>query len=297
MESAAVDLKTEREKKNISLAQIAADTHISLYYLQCIEEGRYGDLPGGLYNRAFLKAYCESIHLDSREILEQYEAQISVSQPEKKTKSNIPYSPRQNTFTISGPILIWTVMLLLSAFGIYFSRGWISEIFSPYFSEKTATVESYQRPGEPSSDSISASTVSSAAPILKPNDLKPSPDIPPTAMETVDSLQKTQLSPVEKKLTPESVADQKLLLEITAKEPCWIEIDIDGIRSTRKLMEPGETQECNANDRIRVKIGNAGGVQMKINDKPIKSLGNSGDVVTLNIDLESLQQFFDQPTG
>jgi hypothetical protein len=62
-------------------------------------------------------------------------------------------------------------------------------------------------------------------------------------------------------------------------------------------MESGETQECNANDRIRVKIGNAGGVQMKINGKPVKSFGDSGDVVTLNIDLGSLQQFFDQPAG
>jgi cytoskeletal protein RodZ len=297
MESAGVDLKTEREKKNISLAQIAAETRISQHYLQSIEEGRYSDLPGGLYNRAFLKAYCESIHLDSKEILEQYEAQVSDSQLEKKTKSNIPYSPRQNTFTISGPILIWTVMLLLSAFGIYFSRGWISEIFSPYFPDETTTVEPSQRPGEPSSDSISASTVSSAVPILEPNDLKSSTDTPPTARERVDSLQKTHLSPVKKTASPESAADQKLRLEITAKEPCWVEIDIDGIHSTSKLMEPGETQECNANDRKRVKIGNAGGVQMKINDKPVKSFGDSGDVVTLNIDLGSLQQFFDQPAG
>lgn len=297
MESAGVDLKTEREKKNISLAQIAAETRISLHYLQSIEEGRYSDLPGGLYNRAFLKAYCESIHLDSREILEQYDAQVSDSHSEKKTTPNIPYPPRQNTFTISGPILIWTVMLLLSASGIYFSRGWISEFFSPYFSDETATAESYQRPGESSSDSISASTVSSGVPVSEPNDLKSSPDTPPTAMETVDSFQKTRFLPLKNTVSPESTADQKLRLEITAKELCWVEIDVDGIRSTSKLMEPGETQESNANDRIRVKIGNAGGIQMKINDKPVKSLGDSGDVVTLNIDLESLQQFFDQPAG
>jgi cytoskeletal protein RodZ len=298
MESPAVDLKTEREKKNISLAQIAAETHISLHYLKSIEEGRYSDLPGGLYNRAFLKAYCESIHLDSREILERYDAQVSISNSEKKTNSNIPYYPRQNTFTISGPIIIWTIMLLISAIGIFFSRGWISEIFSPYFSKKTATVEPVQGPGEPSSDSISASTVSPAAPILESNDLKPSPDMPPTAVERTDSSQKIQLPPAMKTVSSESFADQKLRLEITAKEQCWIEVYIDGNRSIRKmLMEPGETEEFNATDRVRVKIGNAGGVQMKINDKPVKPLGNLGDVVTMNIDLESLLQLLDQPAG
>jgi cytoskeleton protein RodZ len=150
---------------------------------------------------------------------------------------------------------------------------------------------------EPSSDSISASTGSSAVPTLEPNDLKSSPDIPPTAVETVDSSKNIQSPPVKKTVSPESVAGQKLRLEITAKEPCWIEIDIDGIRSTNKLMEPGETQEFNATDRVRVKLGNAGGVQMKINNKPIKSLGVSGDVVTMNIDLDSLQRFLDQSAG
>ena len=165
MGSVPIDLKTEREKKKISLAQIAADTHISTRYLQSIEEGRYSDLPGGVYNRAFLKAYCESINLDPQEILDSYEAQTSSSKTDKYQKSQTPLPPLQNTFSVSGPILIWTIMLLISAVGIFFSRGWISELFSPYFSEKTVAGVSYETENVPSSDPVDTSTISSDIPV------------------------------------------------------------------------------------------------------------------------------------
>ena len=101
MGSVAIDLKEEREKKNISLAQIASDTRISLRYLQCIEEGRFSDLPGGVYNRAFLKAYCESINIDPREILERYDAQVAASVTEKSPTATIT-PPQQKSFFILG---------------------------------------------------------------------------------------------------------------------------------------------------------------------------------------------------
>jgi len=293
MGSVSIDLKTEREKKNISLAQIAADTHISLRYLQSIEEGRFSDLPGGLYNRAFLKAYCESINLDPQDILDSYDTQTSSSQPEKNQGSQIPLPPRQNTFSVSGPVLIWTIMLLISAVGIFFSRGWISELFSPYFINKTVAGVSYETPGGPSSDSVDAATVSSDLPVTESiAATEPSPDT-----ETVAPVQNIPSPAVHEPAPPEAVVDSELRLEITAKEQCWISIERDGIPSTGREMEPGEIQEFNAEKRMLVTIGNAGGIQMKINDKPTKPLGSPGEVIKMNINLENLQQFIDQPTG
>lgn len=288
----SIDLKTERKKRKISLAQIAADTHISLRYLQSIEEGRYSDLPGGLYNRAFLKAYCESINLDPQEILDSYDAQTVSSQPDNHNNP-MPLPPLHNTFSVSGPILIWTIMLLISAFGIFFSRGWISEIFSPYFSEKTIAGISNETPGVPSSDSVDASTFSANPPVMGSiAAIESSPDT-----ETVTPVQNHPAPPDKEPVQPGPGVAAKLHMEIAAKEQCWVSIDSDGIPSTRKLMEPGETQEFSAVNRMHVLIGNAGGIQMKINDKPTKPLGKPGEVIRMNIDLENLQQFIDQSTG
>ena len=166
MESVAVDLKEEREKKKISLAQIAADTRISLRYLQCIEEGRYNDLPGGVYNRAFLKAYCESINIDPREILEQYDAQVLSSDIEKSQNAAIT-PPQQKSFIIPIPLLIWSIMLLISAIGLFFSRDWISNSFAPYFSDKPVADIQYEAPPGAPEDSESTSGDASATSVSK----------------------------------------------------------------------------------------------------------------------------------
>jgi len=166
MESVAIDLKQEREKKKISLVQIAADTRISLHYLQSIEEGRFGDLPGGVYNRAFIKAYCESINIDSREVLERYDALMSEALPEKNQKPAITI-PNQKSFFIPVPIITWGIMLLISAIGIFFSRGWISEVFSPYFNEKPVADIQYQGPTESSPNAESSAVDEPAVGVSK----------------------------------------------------------------------------------------------------------------------------------
>ena len=83
MESLSIELRSARERKNISLRQIADDTRISLRHLQNLEEGRYSELPGGMYNRAFLRAYCEYVGLDFNKMRDRYEAEsLQPSQPQ-----------------------------------------------------------------------------------------------------------------------------------------------------------------------------------------------------------------------
>ena len=107
MGSLAADLKTEREKRNTSLAQIAADTRISLHYLESLEEGRYGDLPGGMYNRAFLRAYCESLSLNQPEIMQRYE--VEVAAPMDKLPKPRVHIPQTSSSLRLNPVLIWSL--------------------------------------------------------------------------------------------------------------------------------------------------------------------------------------------
>jgi cytoskeleton protein RodZ len=302
MESAAaLDLKSEREKKKISLAQIAADTHISLRYLQCIEEGRFSDLPGGVYNRAFLKAYCESINIDPGEVLEQYTEQTASVQPEKHPKTAAIPLPQQKRFQIHSSILIWSIMLLISVIGIYFSRGWISDLFSPYFSDKNSSdlhhkaADTNPAPSEP--EAVSAEHPGPVA--AEFNNLENAPDANHSPVKpdgTPESVLPT--TPAGKSgEASEAVADAKLKLEISATDPCWISVESDDVPKISRIMETGETRVFRARKRLRVTIGNAGGIHMKINGEPSKPLGKPGEVIRMNIDSDNYQQFIDQSAG
>ena len=157
MESDALDLKSEREKKNISLEKIAADTRINLRYLRNIEEGNFSNLPGGVYNRAFIKAYCESINLDPQKILKRYDLETARIQTEKNSRTNLPIA-QESTFSIPSSIFIWVLAILLSVVGIFLSRGCIHDFFSPYFSENSAN--------EIQSQSSSTEPIGSDSPVI-----------------------------------------------------------------------------------------------------------------------------------
>ncbi len=281
MGTLASELKSERERRNITLAQIAAETRINLRYLQCLEEGRYNDLPGGMYNRAFLRAYCEVVGLDQDKILRQYEAELSpvVEKPAKSKK----ILPLQTIVSKRHPLVTWSVMLLLSMSGLFISRKWIASVFSPYFLRAPAADSSTV-----SLRDTSALTSSAAKEAVDSD--SSSPDESESATSTAgQGKDDTTLNPAQ--------PGAPLRLEVEATEKCWISIDSDGRPTVRRLLEPGETRTFGASEQFAIIIGNAGGVRLKINGKLAKPLGKSGDVVKVLINDKNFEELIAQTSN
>jgi transcriptional regulator with XRE-family HTH domain len=271
MESISSELKAHRESRNISLAQIATDTHISLHYLESLEEGRFNELPGGMYNRAFLRAYCERLDLDQSEMLQRYESEVlPFSNKPIKTKSPIASSIK------IPPLIIWSLLLLISATSIFLNRKWIFPVFSPYFSSSSGMQDH-------------------DAPIKRP---APTPmALPSSSKSTIETASIPPSNPVA---APSSIAkstSSAFLLEIIGKEKCWVSINSDGASVFSRTMQSGEVQSFNAEQRLFLILGNAGGVLIKINGKTAKPLGKSGEVIRVLINETTLPDLIDRATG
>ena len=65
-------LRLAREGLGIPLREISDQTRISVRYLEAIESNDYGRLPGGVFNRSFIKAYAKCIGYDEKEAIEGY---------------------------------------------------------------------------------------------------------------------------------------------------------------------------------------------------------------------------------
>jgi cytoskeleton protein RodZ len=65
-------LRLAREARGIGLREICDQTRISVHYLEAIEANDYKRLPGGVFNRSFIKAYAKCIGYDEREAVEGY---------------------------------------------------------------------------------------------------------------------------------------------------------------------------------------------------------------------------------
>ena len=294
MENASLDLKSEREKRNISLDKIAAETRISLRYLQSIEEGRFKDLPGGVYNRAFIKAYCESLNLDPEQVLKQYDALQTAPSQEKRPQTIIP-SSEPDTFSRKVSVIVWVLILVAAISGTYLGRGWIAETFSSYFSQKKAeeipvTVENPQAVKSPRTEADLQVSVPSADALSE----KPAfQDIPPQVTENAVGDQTTLETPPLSLAVPEEIKPSRatIRLELSAIESCWISATIDNAPSLAKTLRPGETELLFADKSARIRIGNAGGIRVKINDVPTKPLGRTGEIITMDINPDNTKQF------
>jgi cytoskeletal protein RodZ len=65
-------LRLAREGRGIPLREISDQTRISMHYLEAIEANDYKRLPGGIFNRSFVKAYARYVGYDEKEAVEAY---------------------------------------------------------------------------------------------------------------------------------------------------------------------------------------------------------------------------------
>lgn len=74
-------LKRERERRGITLHEISISTKIRTEMLQAMEEEQFQHLPGGFFNRSFVRAYARHVGLDEKEMVDEY-----ISKYERKAK-------------------------------------------------------------------------------------------------------------------------------------------------------------------------------------------------------------------
>jgi len=68
----------------------------------------------------------------------------------------------------------------------------------------------------------------------------------------------------------------------------WLHLIIDDSQELEYLLKPDEKHTWRAMSGFRLHIGNAAGLQLYLNDQPLKALGESGEVVLLHLPDPSL---------
>jgi len=65
-------LRRERERRQIALSSISANTKISVSLLQALERDDVSRWPGGIFRRAFIRAYAKGIGLDPDDVVREF---------------------------------------------------------------------------------------------------------------------------------------------------------------------------------------------------------------------------------
>jgi cytoskeletal protein RodZ len=114
MVSLGEELKRERELREISLREISEATKISIRILEAIEHDNYKILPGGIFNRNFLRAYAQFVGLDPESVVNKYHQQV-VNDGEESLPDFVALIPEQKIPSRPRNSIVVVVVLLLIA--------------------------------------------------------------------------------------------------------------------------------------------------------------------------------------
>jgi cytoskeleton protein RodZ len=93
------------------------------------------------------------------------------------------------------------------------------------------------------------------------------------------------------------VAWKGVTIEITFEAETWMQVYADGVLKMDGLFLPGTTAKAQANERILIHTGNAGGFSFLLNGKAAKRLGRSGQVITdIKITPDNFKDFLEPKT-
>jgi cytoskeleton protein RodZ len=106
--------RTARELRGIGFSEIAQQTRISARFLRAIETEAFGELPGGLFNRGFVRTYAEAVGLDPDTMVEEYTALTQKAEPaESETPPPTPSASRERYVlpAVAGALLVLTLIV------------------------------------------------------------------------------------------------------------------------------------------------------------------------------------------
>lgn len=117
-------LRQAREERGIALSEVAEQTRISPLYIESIENDDYRSLPGGIFNKGFVKSFAKYVGIDEQEALQDY-ASIAANPDNQITEATRTYRPEvltdDRSSSSSLPTIIFAVIILgLMTGGILF---------------------------------------------------------------------------------------------------------------------------------------------------------------------------------
>jgi cytoskeletal protein RodZ len=109
-------LKREREMRGVSLEEVSAATRIGTRFLEALENEQWDQLPGGVFNRGFIRAIARFLGLDEEGLVSEYALETK-GRPEP----GVVAEPTDESGRRWGAIAIVVLLVILIAAGSWFT--------------------------------------------------------------------------------------------------------------------------------------------------------------------------------
>jgi cytoskeleton protein RodZ len=275
-------LKLEREKRNITLEQISVSTKIGTRMLQALEEDKFNQLPGGIFNKGFVRAYSRFVGLDEDQTVADY-LQASGDAPPVSTEiAAREDGARENAENVSRleaisdaparqlPWGLFAAVLLVIALALSL---W-SHRRREHARQPAPTTAATQLSGE-----VSREVSGKDSGVGSPTSGSPTTSSPATGSPTVGSASSVApKTPQNLSAAFPAATSEEFTVVIQAREESWISVTVDGRAIASEFLAAGSERAIQGQKEIIVKAGNAGGVDFLFKGKKLDTGGKPGEV-------------------
>ncbi|MEP7342476.1 MAG: RodZ domain-containing protein [Acidobacteriota bacterium] len=273
MPSLGQQLKQAREERGLTIKQIADGTHIGTPFLQAIESDNYESLPGGIFNRAFVRKFAGQVGFDQEQAVKLYDEQLMEmgGEPAKTSYLGLGDEIEAKSASGNGVLLALIAVIVLGAI-----------LYAAYLAFAPSRAQSQPAAADPLPTPQATATAIAIAP-----DASTSPTVSPSP--------EASASP-----TPASAPVNELRVQLSASGgDCWINFQSDLGKSEQAFLKQGESREFTASEKINfLKVGNLPALNITINGRRANAdrlAPNRKGVVAENVVItkDNFQQFVD----
>lgn len=306
-------LREARERHSLTVAQAAHELHVDEALLRALENDEFEKLGAPIFVKGHLRNYARMLGLDAAHLISAYEEMLRPADPVLQTRAaSVQRMGKSGTSIrwLRGISSFVVIALLIGLAGWwYYQRDSLPRDTGPLTlsmerqpaSEEPVTVEpERQAPAAPEIEF--AETVPGAA--FEPEDGDPANADgagaalggPALENETLNEAGATARLPIQTQTaeslaaTPERGMRAAVPLQLQFREESWVEVyDAEGRPVLYDLVRAGATRELNERGEVRLFLGNAPGVDIRVNGEAfdLKRYIRSDNTARFRIDLNA----------
>jgi cytoskeleton protein RodZ len=278
MTSVGVTLRSTRESQGRVLAEIAEELCVTQRYLRAIEADDLQVLPGIFFYKSFVKQYAAILKLDPK----QFDAALAMLDPAPETLT--AEVPRSTIEPLAKPLA--KAAAAVAGFGRFSEQS----VADPSYRPAVRTLDPLVAEGNKdyfSDRKVGVSVAALVTALLLCTVFyawwnRPHTGAQATPVKTTLRTVATS-APVEPTVNVTEQSDGiHVALNLAATEATWLSItNSDGKEIFSGVLEPSQTKTLTGLDVAKMKVGNAGGIEVRWNGKAIGPIGPRGQVRTI----------------
>ncbi len=243
-------LRDAREDLGVSLADAERETRINRRYLEALETEDDSAMPPAVYTRGFIRTYSQYLGLNPDVMLDAYGPRQAIEDDVRIRP--IPAevnAPRSLPFR---PAVVLAGLIVASLLAVYLWGQYTS------FRENVDQIESVPTSRAPT------------VPVTAVRTPSPSPG-PGQAIPSLTGPSPSPVVPV--------VPERGLVVDAKVVDRTWMEVWVDGRSVMAETVQSGFARSFTAEQQVRMRVGNAAGVQVVVNGTTQGPLGARGQAV------------------